>query len=692
MPDTTTKIDPITLELVGSDLGYTVREMRSELIRMSYSPILYETHDFSCAIANQSGEIAAMNVDVPHHIFPVVFAVQTITEKFGFDVKEGDVYLINDPYLAGTHLNDVLALTPFMYKGEFQLFICIRVHYGDVGGVTPGSASGEASEIFHEGVRIPAVKVYDQGQVNQGLLDLFFANLRQPYEAEGVFTAQIAVAELAKRRLTELFDSHGAETVQACVNYSLDNTESRMRERLRGLPDGEYFAEDYFQDSGTSPDPVVVKCKMEIDGDSARFDFTGSSPEVPGVANSNYPVTWCGVFNVMQTMLGDGALSNTGAARAMSVHAPKGTVMNPEFPMPVGGAMQVLFGPTQGVVLQALSQVMAEDVSALGHASSNATNAAGTVGRFREDKYWLVFEFACGGWPATAETDGPHSCYQWWNGDLPIVWPVERLELLNPAQVEFNQLYVDSGGPGNRRGGVGLRRAWKVLTPAQISVMGTDSALPRLGMSMGMGGAMNWVTVLRDGEEVKMSELPMRVGDFRLEPDDLILTLAAGGAGYGDPLTRPVESVLADVQAGYVTVTGAAADYGVVIADGAVDQPASEDLRLERRQQRLAPTIVTAPEGEFDEFGRRLMPLSGEAASRLGVGDGDIVEYVPEVGAPVRAWARIDEALDGFSVRADPRCLTRLRCGVGDAIWIREPWTYSMREWRRNVSPEVVVS
>lgn len=689
------KVDPITLEVISSDLSYGVREMRSRLIRMSYSPILYETHDFSCAIASPGGEIVAMSVDLPVHTFPMVFAIEALTEKYGLRPDQGDVYLVNDPYSTGTHLNDLLTVTPFYYDDELRFYICVRAHYGDVGGSTPGSMSGEATEIFHEGIRIPPVKARDAGQLNRDVLDLFLANVRQPYEAEGVFTAQVAVADLAKERLTELFELYGTETVGTCVEATMDRAEEQIRSRLRGLPDGTYYSEDYLQDSGGSPDPLVVRCKLTIDDDRALIDFSGSSDAVAGVGNSTYPITRTAVYNVVQTVLGSGEYSNTGGARPIEVIAPKGTIMNPEFPLPAGGWPNVAFGPTHGAVLQAFSQVLPEEVSAPGHASANQTVVAGTVGRFREDKYWLLFEFASGSWPATAQTDGPQNCYQWWMGDVPTIWPVERLELLNPGQVDFNQMLVDSGGPGHRRGGVGLRRGWRVLSPAQISVLGTDSHLPRVGMAMGYGGAMNWVTVLRGGVEQKMSELPMRVGSFALEPDDLILTLAAGGGGYGDPLTRPPEWVLDDVRAGYVSREGALADYGVVLGDdGSVDAEATADRRQALVGERVFLDVSAAAEDDYDDLGRRILRVSPEAARRLQVEDADLAELVPEVGACLRTWIRVDDSLAGTEVPLGPRGRQMARVGEsGGRIWVRTPWTHGMRvSSRRAISAALDVS
>lgn len=678
---TSTEISPLTLEVVGADLNYVVREMRSTVIRMAYSPILTETHDFSCAITNKRGEIVAMNVDVPFHMFAVRYAVQTVLDKYGDDIHQGDQFFLNDPWQVGAHLNDTTLLTPYFYNGELLLWLACMVHYGDIGGTVPGSASGECSEIFHEGIRFPAVRVCDKGVVNHDLIEVLLANVRQPFETEGVYAAQSNTTTLAQRRLNEACERYGTETIEAVIERLLDNAERQTRSSIADLEDGEYFFEEYLENGGVHhPDPVYFACKMTIDGEDISFDFTGSADQVAGVCNGTLVNTWAATFDVVDTYLAPGNVSNSGAARAMEIICPEGTVVNSSFPAPINGYATVMFGPIHGLVIGCLAQAMPENVSGLTTSSANQTNIGGTSGAFREkDVYWLVYEYPSGGWGATADTDGSLNAYQWHIGDIPTIWPIERLEALNPIRAHFNEPYLDSGGPGYRRGGLGIKRAWEVTAPAQFAVLGTDAILPRAGLCGGYAGALNWISVIRDGKPVKTSEMPLKAGGFKLVPGDIILYLVSGGGGYGDPLQRPVEWVLRDFEDGYVSLGGAREDYGVVIADGAVDAKASEELRAELRDARRHASVVAAEADEHDELDRRRLPLSPAFAKALGVGDEDLVEIVRENGAHLRGWARVDDSLDGESVALGPIARSIAGAEEGGSVYIRQPWTHAMR-------------
>jgi N-methylhydantoinase B len=684
----TAELSPLTLEIVGAELNYVVREMRSTVIRMAYSPILTETHDFSCAITNKAGEIVAMNVDVPFHMFAVRYAVESVYEKYGEDeIRPGDQFFLNDPWQVGSHLNDTVLLTPYFFEGKLLLWLACMVHYGDVGGTVLGSASGECSEIFHEGIRFPVVRIRDKGELADDLIEVLLANVRQPFEVQGVFAAQSNTTILAQKRLTETCERYGASLVEACVERLLDNAEKQTRQSIGELKDGTYFFEDYLENGGVHrPTPVYFACAMTIDGGSIKFDFTGSDEQVAGVCNGTLVNTRAAVFDVVDTYMAPGNVSNSGAARAIEVVAPEGTVVNSRFPAPVNGYATVMFGPIHGCVIGCLAQVMPDEVSGLSTSSANQTNIGGVNTGFREkDVYWLVYEYPPGGWGATRDTDGSLLCYQWHIGDIPTIWPVERLESLNPIRAHFNDIYVDSGGPGERRGGPGIMRAWEVTKPAEFAVLGTDGVLPRAGLCGGYAGALNWISVIRDGKPVKTSEMPLKAGGFKLLEGDIIMYLVSGGGGYGDPLERQTDRVLKDLRDGYVSIDGAREDYGVVIVDGQVDEGATRTQRESMRGDRLFATIAATDEDGYDELRRRTIPLSPQLAGELKVADGDLVEFVRERGAHLRGWVRIDDQLSGNQVPLGPRA--REICGVedGGSVQIRQPWTYAMRRQREDL-------
>ncbi len=669
-------IDAITLELVQATLNNIVREMRATLMRSSYAPILYETHDFSCSILDHTGEIVGMYVDVPHHNFQLVFCTQYLLDKYGEDIHPGDVFYINDPYIGGTHLNDIALLLPVFYEDKLVHFTTAGAHWGDVGGLTPGSVSGTSTELFHEGLRIPMVKICDQGKLNEPLLDTFLANVCMPFEARGDFMAQLQTARLGEKRIIELYERYGPETIGACLSTYLHQAEVRMRNAITALPDGVYFAEDYLENSGTSPDPVVVRCKTEIHGDTMNVDFTGTSPQVAGPTNTPYTCSLCGVFNVLKTFLDPGVLMNSGGWRPINVEIPEGTTLNPTWPAPVGGFADIMFGPVQGCMLSVLGQLIPDQLSATLRSGANQVNASGTDPT-KGKALWHLFEFASGGWPACKDNGGNLNTYQWDMGDLPTIWPFERMEQIRPLKAQYNDMYVDSGGPGYRRGGLGLKRMWEVTAPTgAISVLTSDAILPRPGMSMGYGGALNSITAQRDGKELTMSDIPGKVGGFPLQQGDQIITLSSGGGGYGDPLTRPVEWVKDDIESGYVSIAGAHADHGVVITDNEIDTQATEEVRQQLREQRMYVSITASDKDNYDKKGRRLLLVSQETAEGLQVEDGSIAEYVPESGVPLRAWIKIDLKLKGIISALGPVGRAILHLSEDETMWVRTPWTF----------------
>jgi N-methylhydantoinase B len=678
---TKTSVDAITGEVIDAGLRYTVREMRATLIRLSYSPILYETHDFSCALLDSDGEVVAMHVDVPMHIFPVVFSVRDIVSRYGETIEEGDMFLVNDPASGGTHLNDVLMVRPIFLDGKPELYAAVRAHYGDVGGTYPGSSvSGESTEIFHEGVRIPVVRAFKEDELQEDLLSLFLANLRTPFEAEGVFHAQAAVNRLAEQRVHAIADRYGAAALKQATQDRLEGARSRMAEAISKLPDGEYFYEDYLENSGTTAEnrkPIFVRTRMTIDGEIARFDFEEVSPERSGVGNADFSQTWCGTYTVLETVLVDEEGSTSGGAKQMQVSAPEHTVLNVDHPKPLGGYADLLFGPVQGSAMALLAQLLPEDVCALGGSSPNQTVFSGGSNPRGSGGPWAIFEFPFGGWPAVRDLDGNMCGVHWCNGDIPMLWPIERAELDIPVNAVFDGIRCDSGGPGFRRGGVGIVRAFEMQTDCQFSFLGSEGILPRPGMSGGCAAALNEIRVIRDGESILDTEVPLKVGSFALKKGDIFVTLVAGGAGYGDPLDREVERVVQDIADGYVSVEGALADYGVVLADGKSDLAATEQRRAAMREQRQLLAVSAAEEDDFDEDGRRLARISPAVAAKLGVQSGEIVEYVPAERAALRAWALVDEGLEEGETPLGPR--GREICGVeaGERIWLRSPWGHA---------------
>jgi len=317
----TRSIDPITLEVVCEGLVAIVREMRANIIRASYSSAIYEFDDFSCALFAPDGQMVAQSWDHPGHVLPLPWGVRCAFEDFPNDIAPGDVILLNDPYRGGTHLNDVTLLWPvFGDDGKPMIFPAVRAHWVDVGGMVPGSYSGMSTNIYQEGVRIPPIKIYEKGKVNRAALALLMANMRVPQEREGDLNASLGACRVAEDRIRRLVLRYGAAKVSEAVTTHLDRTERRLRDRIRELPDGDYYYEDYLEFfNGGKLDPVLARLKLTVAGDQIIADFEGTNPQVPGVVNSSLAVAGAGVFVAIKSILDPGGSVNEGAFRPITL-------------------------------------------------------------------------------------------------------------------------------------------------------------------------------------------------------------------------------------------------------------------------------------------------------------------------------------------------------------------------------------
>ena len=317
------ELDPITLAVVCEGLIAIVREMRATIIRSSFSSVIYEFDDFSCALFGPGGEMVAQSWDHPGHVLPLPWGVRCMFEDFNDDLHPGDVVLLNDPYRGGTHLNDVTLIHPiFDEDGNILVFPAVRAHWVDVGGMVPGSYSGLSTNIYQEGVRIPPIKIIERGRVNRAAIALLMANMRVPEEREGDFNASLGACRVAERRIRRMYERYGTDTVHAAIRINLDRTERRLRERIAELPDGSCCYEDYLEyyEEGRL-DPVLVRIELTVDGDGIVADFAGSNPQVPGVVNSSLAVTGAGVFVAVKSTLDPGGAVNDGAFRPIELRA-----------------------------------------------------------------------------------------------------------------------------------------------------------------------------------------------------------------------------------------------------------------------------------------------------------------------------------------------------------------------------------
>jgi N-methylhydantoinase B len=655
-------IDPITLEVIRETLVSTVREMRVTLVRTAYSSILYEGEDFSCVLMDGDAQIVAMSKgqDHPLHIVPIGWSMKAVREKFGDDIHPGDMFLHNDPYTGGTHLNDVALIQPLFADGRLFVFPVVRAHWGDVGGMSPGSLSGGATEIFQEGVRIPPIRVMSRGLPNEAALDLIFANMRGPRERRGDFQAMIGTCRKAAERVEGLAARYGADTVRAAVAELMDRAELRMRRGIRALPDGEYVYEAHLESGRERLEPLTVRARVVVAGDAITVDLAGTSPQTAGPTNVGPAMAPTGAFTIIKAFLDPGSDVNSGAFRPLTVLTPPGTIVNADPPAPCGGMVEVKYcveTAVQGALAQALDGKVAGDLKGGG----NHCYVGGPDPRTGET--FIFYEYPAGGTGGFDGGDGSNTVRTWTESDMTTLQPIEAVEQLYPVRVEATLLREDSGGPGRWRGGLGLTRAVRILAPStRLSVLAERAVLPPFGVCGGGAGATNRFWIRRDGQPVQPSPLPGKVSGFPVKPGDLLLMESSGGGGFGDPVERDPARVVADLAEGYVTPAAAEAIYGVVLAAGAVDEAATAARRAALRAGR--PRVRLAAAAGLEAARGRHLRLDAQTARALGVSPGAIVELVNPRGAPLRAWLVGVLAGNGGRAELAPDALRMLPAGI----------------------------
>jgi N-methylhydantoinase B len=630
-------IDPITVEVIRETLSSIVREMRVNLVRTAYSSIIYEGEDFSCVLMNANAEIVAMSAgqDHPLHIVPISWSMKAVREKFGDAIEAGDIFLHNDPYTGGTHLNDVAMIYPMFADGELLLFPVVRAHWADVGGMTSGSLSGAVSEIYQEGIRIPPIKVYERGRPNAAVLEVLFANMRIAKDRDGDFRAMIGTCRTAAARVEALLARYGVATVRACISWLLDRAEQRMRRLIRDLPDGTYRYETYLEGGRDRLDPLMIRVAVTIAGDGIHVDLGGTAPQTAGPTNVGPAMAPTGAFTIVKSFLDPGGDINSGAFRPLSVTTPEGTIVNARLPAPCGGMVEVKSG-VESAVMGALAQAVHGRVTGDLKGGGNHAYIGGVDPR--TDEPYVFYEYPAGGTGGWDGGDGNNTVRAFTESDMTTVQPVEAVEQKYPLRVERTALREDSGGAGRWRGGLGLSREILLLAPAaRFSALSDKNILPPYGVCGGASGAPNRFFVVRDGAEVEPSPLPGKVSGFALRAGDRVILQSSGGGGFGDPLERDPSAVARDVADGVVSARAADAVYGVVLVDGRVDAGAPA-----RRRQALRAARVTVRLASMTDAAEgapwRVCRLSQEAADALGARTGAIVEFVNRGGAPLRTW------------------------------------------------------
>ena len=665
------------LELIRESLVAVVNEMRANLIHSSYSSIIYEGHDFSCALIAADGRLVAQSLaDHPIHIFAIPYSTAEVLQKFGDSIKEGDIFLHNDPYTGGTHLNDILMLFPVFYAGRLALFSATRCHWGDVGGMTPGSLSGRVREIYQEGIRIVPTRICESGRMNEAFLTLMFDNMRVPDERRGDFNAMLGTSRKANEHLQRLFNRYNGLELLHGVEELIARSEAVMRRRIVEVPDGLYLAEGYLDNDGHNAEPLLGRLNLTVRGDTLVADFSGSSPQTMGPMNVGPAMVLNSVATVVKSFLDPHSSINHGSFKPIEIINPPGSFLNATHPAPCGG-MAECRALIAALVVTALGQALPH--KRVGDLKGAANHVYLSGLKPRGDSY-LMYEYPAGGTGASLGVDGNNGVRAFTDGDFNAVWAAEIVESQCPIQVEQYGIREGSGGDGEFRGGCGIRRDLRILCDkSSLSVLSDHCVIPPFGVATGNGAAANRFSVLRGGEILEVSPIPGKISGFELVAGDVVRIETAGGGGYGDPLNRDISKVLSDVSLGLLTIDQARRRYGLVIGStGCVDEAATHAAReLLQKDRVVLPLLVTST--DLFEGTRRRFSIPHKFAARLEIKNGDLVEAVANsCGATLRGWATVDA--EGTELRMGPRGMQILGAKPGDLVELRAVIPYPA--WR----------
>lgn len=557
------KTDPFTVEIIGEMLRAAAEEMFVTLGRTAQSPIIYEVLDMACGLVTPDGELIAEAAGVPGFIGCLSFAAKEVHEKFGVEaLRPGDVYATNDPYRGGgTHLCDVVLVAPIFFGGDLVAFAVDKAHWTEVGGMAAGSWTTDSREIYQEGLQLPGVRMIQQGEPVQSLLDVLRANVRLPEMTLGDFYAGVAALRAGERGVQAVCEKYGAGALRDAMALMLERAERAALDRLAEFPPGEYAAEMWIDDDGLSDDPLRVCVKVTITPGSFVADFTGSAPQTAGPINTTRPGLLVGCREIFKEATDPTFPNNEGYFRPLQVICPDETVFTALRPAPVSTYWET-GGYVSDLIWKAIFPIATRRLPVGHHLSVCGTIVSGideTRGRF------VLVEPQAGGWGATVARDGQSGMVPAGDGETTIM-PVEVCETRYPILVE--QFTFNTGQPagaGRFRGGFGLIREYRLLCDrADLTTTFGRFKYPPWGGGGGSDGSPNAVEVIPKGA-LAPAVRRGKLARYRLERGDRARLITGNGGGFGDAHDRDPALVAADVRDEVLTPSQAAEIYGVVI-------------------------------------------------------------------------------------------------------------------------------
>ena len=571
--------DPILVEVLKNELTAVAEEMGITMKRTARSLVAKEGADFSTALTDAEGRLIAQGLTIGIHLGYIAGIMPWLLERYRDDLHPGDVIASNDPYRGVSHFPDIVLVRPIFWEEKLAGFAAIVAHHTDIGGRFPGGMGAACAELYEEGVRIPGVKLYDRGRLNDSVVELLAANVRAPDDLIGDLQAQAAACRRGADGVERILESHSRTTFDAINAQLRVYSERAMRSTIASIPDGTYHCEDLFEDDGLGGEGVHLALSIAVRGEQVTVDFTGTGSQIASAMNVPENLTKACVYVAFRSILDTDAPANAGLMAPIEVVVPEGSALNPRFPGAVG-ARGMMMWRVIDMIFEALAQAVPDRVYAAGEGGMNllvyAPDAPGA------DSSLLVDIYASG-WGARPTLDGIEGVTPMAAGGATRSLPAEMIERECPVMLEGFGFVPDTGGAGEHRGALSVYRSWRFLAPGRAMLRNCRVKSVPYGLAYGHDGTPFEARVMRAEETLEQLPAEMMV-DRPVGGGESLVHVQPGTGGYGDPLRREPGKVLNDVLDEKISMDTARHAYGVVIdiAARSVDQSATDALRASR--------------------------------------------------------------------------------------------------------------
>ena len=560
-------MDMVTMNLLDSTMVSICREMGITLMKTSYSTIFNEALDFTCALADTAGDMIAVAEFCPAQIGGMPLLIKTCAQEIPIStMEEGDVIVHNDPYRGGLHTPEHTFFKPVFFDGELMGFAVAIGHIAEVGGMVPGAFAGEATEIFHEGLRVPPLKIMKRGADVEEVWKLMLANVRTPRYNYGDLRALISAVGVGEQRLRAMIEKYGKDVFRQTTRDLMDYSERRMRAEIAAIKDGTYRFHDVVENDGIEEREYTIRVAAHVQGEEVVVDYTGSSPQARGPINATLGVTWSATYNGLLHLTDPSIPKNSGCFRPVKIVAPPGSVVNVDYPGPEVGGNTETHPRIAGAVIGALAPAVPHRAMA----AEGSTHINFVFGGYDEqnDEYFACYDIELVGWGGRLNADG-NDAQDSINGNCRVM-PVEVFETRYPWRVEEWRLLPDSGGAGKHRGGLATgKRLLCCNTDITVSQMTDRHRIKPWGFGGGKeggngatliqrAGSTEWLTVVQAFNKRSSS----KYANITIRPGDRVQLIAPAGGGWGDPAERDRAAIREDIREGYVSAERAAEDYG----------------------------------------------------------------------------------------------------------------------------------